>query len=152
MKTPPVWMNGRLVPASEAMVPFLTPAMHYGVAVFEGIRSYATPDGPAVFRLREHVTRLVASARVLGFRDLPYDENELEAAVLLTADASGLDACYIRPLIYLAEGGWNLTVDAGKAHVGIAVWPWTDYLGAEAREHGVRANVSSFTRFARTPR
>jgi branched-chain amino acid aminotransferase len=143
---PPVWLNGRLVPAAEATLSFLTPGLHYGIAVFEGIRAYETPRGPAIFRLDDHMRRLLESAHVLGFRELPYTADDLSEAARETVRASGLGACYIRPLIYLAEGGWNLTVDGGRPHVGIAVWPWKDYLGAESLEHGVRANVSSFTR------
>ena len=141
-----VWLNGRLVESRDANVPFLTPALHYGIAVFEGIRCYATPDGPAIFRLSDHIERLMGSARVLGFRDLPYDRETLAQAAKETVAANRLDECYIRPLIYLAEGGWNLTVDAGRPHAGIAVWPWRAYLGADALENGVRANISSFTR------
>jgi branched-chain amino acid aminotransferase len=139
-------MNGRLVPSTDATVPFLTPGLHYGIAVFEGIRCYRTPTGPAIFRLRDHIVRLFQSAHVLGFRSLPYDEDAIEAAIKDTVSANGHDECYIRPLIYLAEGGWNLTVDAGTPHVGIAVWPWDAYLGPDALARGVRANVSSFTR------
>jgi branched-chain amino acid aminotransferase len=141
-----VWMNGRIVPPDEAVVPFLTPALHYGAGVFEGIRCYATPAGPAVFRLRDHIDRLLRSARILGFRELPYDSETLCAAVRELVAANGLDECYIRPVMYLAEGGWNLTVDGGRPHLGIAVWPWTNYLGEEALERGIRANISSFTR------
>jgi branched-chain amino acid aminotransferase len=141
-----VWLNGRIVEASQAQVPFLTPGLHYGIAVFEGIRCYPTNSGPAVFRLPEHVQRLFDSAHVLGFRDIPYDEAELTAAIKETVRASGFDECYIRPLIYLAEGGWDLTVDGGRPHVGVGVWRWNAYLGHDARARGVRANVSSFTR------
>lgn len=141
-----VWLNGRLVDAREAQVPFLTPALHYGVGVFEGIRCYAGERGPAIFRLSDHVRRLVDSARILGFRELPYSDAELTAAIKETVRASGYGECYIRPLIYLAEGGWDLTLDSGRAHVGVAVWPWNAYLGEEARTRGVRANTSSFTR------
>ena len=141
-----VWMHGRLVDAERATVPFLTAGLHYGVAVFEGIRCYATPRGPAIFRLRDHMDRLVASARVLGFRELPFGARELTEAAKDTVRANGLDTCYIRPLMYLTGGGWNLTVDSGRIEAGIAVWPWQDYLGVEAREQGVRANVASFTR------
>ena len=143
---PPMWLNGKLVPAAEAKIDFLTPALHYGIGVFEGIRCYRTPRGPAVFRLPEHMARLLNSARVLGWRELPYGVPELVEACLETIRASGHDECYVRPLIWLAEGGWNLTVDAGKPYFGIAVWEWKAYLGAEAMENGVRANVSSFTR------
>jgi branched-chain amino acid aminotransferase len=141
-----VWMNGRLVPYAEATVHFLTPALHYGAAVFEGMRSYRTEDGPAVFRLKDHIDRLVESAKVFGFLELPYTAEELREATCQTVAANDFEECYIRPLIYLNGGGWNLNVDGGKAAVGIAVWEWKNYLGAEALERGVRANVSSFTR------
>jgi branched-chain amino acid aminotransferase len=141
-----IWLNGELVPQSAATVPFLTPGLHYGVGAFEGIRCYATEHGPAVFRLPEHIQRLLNSVRILGFRDFPYEADVLRAAVKEAIAANALDACYIRPLVWLAEGGWNLTIDAGRPHVGIAVWPWKAYLGPEALEHGVRANVSTFTR------
>jgi branched-chain amino acid aminotransferase len=146
MESKYIWMNGELVEFEKATVHFLTPALHYGVGVFEGIRCYATERGPAVFRLKEHAERLVNSAKVLGFRTLPYTAAELAEAIRLTVSANGFDECYIRPLIYLADGGWNLTVDAGKASVGIAVWEWKNYLGQEALENGIRANIASFTR------
>jgi branched-chain amino acid aminotransferase len=141
-----LWMNGELVPFEKATVHFLTPALHYGAGVFEGIRSYDTPDGPAVFRLRDHMERLVHSALVFGFRHLPYTPAELVEAAKLTVAANGFAECYVRPLVYLSGGGWNLNVDGGEAAIGIAVWEWKNYLGAEALELGVRANISSFTR------
>jgi branched-chain amino acid aminotransferase len=146
MESKYVWMDGELVEFEKATVHFLTPALHYGAAVFEGIRSYATPRGPAVFRLREHAERLVNSAKVFGFGRLPYTDGDIVAAVKQTVLANGFAECYIRPLIYLSGGGWNLNVDGGKPSIGIAVWEWKNYLGAEALEHGVRANISSFTR------
>ncbi|MGW8249639.1 MAG: branched-chain amino acid transaminase, partial [Anaerolineales bacterium] len=109
-------------------------------------RSYATEHGPAVFRLREHVERLVNSVKILGFRNFPYSADDLAEAVRLTVSVNGYDECYIRPLVYLSDGGWNLTVDAGKPSVGIAVWEWKNYLGEEALEKGIRANITSFTR------
>jgi branched-chain amino acid aminotransferase len=141
-----IWMNGELVEFEKATIHFLTPALHYGVGVFEGIRCYATADGPAVFRLREHTRRLVNSAKILGFREFPYTAEELAEAVRLTVSVNGYEECYIRPLVYLTDGGWNLTVDAGRAGVGIAVWEWNNYLGEEALERGIRANITSFTR------
>jgi branched-chain amino acid aminotransferase len=146
MKSKYIWMNGELVEFEKATLHFLTPALHYGVGVFEGIRCYATDRGPAVFRLREHVKRLTNSAKVLGFQDLPYTAAELAEAVRLTVSVNGFEECYIRPLIYLTDGGWNLTVDAGKPGIGIAVWEWNNYLGEEALEKGIRANITSFTR------
>ena len=141
-----VWLNGRLVPAGEAQIPFLTPGLHYGIGVFEGIRCYAGSRGPAVFRLREHLGRLLESAHILGFQQLPFTAEDLAKATKETIGASGFSECYIRPLIYLAEGGWDLTIDSGRPHIGIAVWKWTAYLGRDALEQGVRANISSFTR------
>ena len=141
-----IWLNGELVPEAAATVPFLTPGLHYGIGAFEGIRCYATDQGAAVFRLAEHLDRLLGSIRIAGFRDYPYDAAALRTAVKETIAANKLDACYIRPLVWLAEGGWNLTVDAGRPYTGIAVWPWKDFLGPDALENGVRANVSSFTR------
>ena len=146
MKSRFVWMNGELVPFAEATVHFLTPSLHYGTGVFEGIRAYATADGPAVFRLREHAARLVGSARALGLRELPYTAAEIETAILLVVAANGFAACYVRPLFFLSGGGWNLTVDGATVELGIAAWEWNAYLGEAARERGVRANISSFTR------
>ena len=141
-----VWMNGELVDFEKATVHFLTPALHYGAGVFEGIRSYATEDGPAIFRLQDHMERLVASARIFGFRELPFSADQLCDAAKETVAANPFDECYVRPLIYLSGGGWNLNVDAGSPSVGIAVWEWKNYLGAEALDRGIRANISSFTR------
>lgn len=141
-----IWMNGKMVRYEDATVHFMTPGLHYGIGVFEGIRCYATPAGPAIFRLSEHMRRLFESASVLGFRELPFTQEGLSEAVLDVVAANGFQECYIRPLIYLAEGGWNLTLDSGVPHAAIAVWKWEGFLGEDALERGVRANVSSFTR------
>ena len=141
-----VWMDGTLVPWQEATVSFFTPGLHYGVAVFEGIRCYGTDEGPAIFRHADHVHRLLDSAKVLGFTDVKWSAEALMDATRETVRANGFADCYIRPLVYLAEGGWNLSVDQGRARVGIAVWEWKEYLGPEARRRGIAANVSSFVR------
>lgn len=146
MESKYVWMDGELVEFEKATIHFLTPALHYGAAVFEGIRSYATDKGPAVFRMKEHTERLIDSAKVLGFRELPYTAEEIAEAIRQTVRANGFSECYIRPLLYLTGGGWNLNVDGGKASVAIAVWEWGNYLGEEALAKGIRANISSFTR------
>ena len=146
MKSRYLWMDGALVEYEKATVHFLTPALHYGVGVFEGIRCYRTSGGPAIFRLREHAQRLLTSARILGFRSLPFSAEDVAGAIRQTVAANGFDECYIRPLIYLAGGGWNLNIDGGRPAFGVAVWEWTNYLGTDALHHGVRANVSSFTR------
>ena len=141
-----IWMNGEMVPYEKATVHFLTAGLHYGAAVFEGIRCYNTDNGPAVFRLKEHIERLVDSAMVLGFKELPYTEEQLCEAVKQTIAANGFKECYIRPLIYHVTPNPNLNIDVGGAHIGIAAWEWGQYLGQEALEKGVRANISSFTR------
>lgn len=141
-----VWMNGELVPYANATVHFLTPALHYGAAVFEGIRCYDTPRGPAIFRAREHAERLLQSAEVFGFRSFPWTLDDIVQAFRDTVNANDFAECYVRPLIYLTDGGWNLNVDGGQPSLGIAVWEWKNYLGHDAMERGVRANISSFTR------
>ena len=141
-----IWLNGKLVNHAEATLHFLTPGLHYGLGAFEGIRCYQTARGPAIFRLREHIERLVGSCKVLGWRQLSFDTAQLVEACRLTVQANGFRECYLRPLVYQAEGGWNLSTDAGKPYVGIAVWEWNSYLGNDAYEKGVRANISSFTR------
>jgi branched-chain amino acid aminotransferase len=146
MESKYLWMNGELVEFEKATVHFLTPAMHYGAAVFEGIRAYSTERGPAVFRLKEHAQRLVDSALIFGWKEVPYTPDEISEAIKQTVAANGFSDCYIRPLMYLSGGGWNLNLDFGKPSLGIAVWEWGQYLGPEALEKGIRANVSSFTR------
>lgn len=141
-----IWMDGELVEYAKATVPFLNSALHYGLGVFEGIRCYNTEKGPAVFRLKEHMERLVNSAKILGFRKLPFTAEELCEATKATIRANDLPACYIRPLIYHSTSTPSLNLDMGEAKIGIAVWQWDSYLGPEAADKGIRANVSSFTR------
>lgn len=141
-----VWMDGELLPFEKATIHFLTPALHYGAAVFEGIRAYDTERGPAIFRLRDHAERLIESAEVFGFRNLKITVQDVMEGCKAVVKANGFRNCYIRPLIYLTDGGWNLNVDAGRAALGIAAWEWNNYLGEEALAKGIRANISSFTR------
>jgi len=141
-----IWMDGELVDFEKATVHMLTPALHYGAAVFEGIRAYNTPKGPAVFRLTEHADRLLDSARVFGVRDMPFTVESVVQGVKDTVRANGFTDCYIRPLLYIKGGAWNLNVDAGTPALAIAVWQWSNYLGEEALAKGIRANISSYTR------
>lgn len=141
-----IWSDGKLVEFEKATVHMLTAALHYGAAVFEGIRAYKTDKGSAVFRLQEHSERLLKSAEIFGFRDLPYTADDVSRAIKETVKANGFDECYIRPLLYLTGGAWNLNVDAGKPALMIAVWQWSNYLGEESLAKGIRANISSFTR------
>jgi branched-chain amino acid aminotransferase len=141
-----IWMNDEMVPFEKATLHILTPALHYGAAVFEGIRAYDTEKGSAVFRLREHTQRLIDSAHVFGFRDLPWTVDQICEAIKQTVKINDFKDCYVRPIIYLDGGGWNLNVDNGKPSLAIAVWEWANYLGEEALAKGIRANISSFTR------
>ncbi|HUH97062.1 MAG TPA: branched-chain amino acid transaminase [Anaerolineales bacterium] len=146
MESKYIWMNGNLVRYEKATLHFLTPALHYGAAVFEGVRCYDTSKGPAVFRSRDHAERLLDSARVFGFRELPWTAQAVMEAMRQVVKANAFKDCYIRPLLYLDGGGWNLNVDNGKPALAIAAWEWNNYLGEEALAKGIRANISSFTR------
>jgi branched-chain amino acid aminotransferase len=146
MESKYIWMDGELVDFEKATVHVLNPAMHYGAAVFEGIRAYNTPKGPAVFRLREHAERLLDSAQVFGIRKFTFSVEDIVRAVKETVLANGFTDCYVRPLLYLKGGAWNLNVDAGQPALMIAVWQWSNYLGEEALAKGIRANISSYTR------
>lgn len=141
-----VWMNGEMVEYEKATVPFLNPALHYGISCFEGIRCYNTDQGPAIFRNREHMNRLVDSAKILGFRNLPYTAEEMMAAARQVVSSNGFKECYIRPLVYLVSPSMGLNMDLGQAYVGVAAWEWGSLLGDESLETGIRANISSFTR------
>ncbi|MDZ4167892.1 MAG: branched-chain amino acid transaminase [Coriobacteriia bacterium] len=138
-----IWMDGALVPWADAKVHVLTHALHYGSGVFEGIRCYATDDGPAVFRLTEHMERFERSARML-FMDLGYPVEEMVASVKETIRANKLPACYIRPLAFRGYGVMGLDPIPAPVNVTIAVWPWETYMGEEALVHGVDVGVSSW--------
>src|SRR6202162_6379535 len=140
-----VWLDQGLKDAAQSGVPIVNAGLHYGFSVFEGIRCYTTSSGPAVFRLEEHVDRLLDSALIVGFRDLPWTRDTLIDAIHKTIAANKFSGCYIRPVIYL-DGAMDLVVDSGKPRLIIAVWEWTAFLGAEAKERGIRANIASFTR------
>ncbi len=116
-----IWMEGELRPSAEGVVPFVSAGLQYGFSVFEGIRCYTTDRGPAVFRLEEHVDRLLDSALVVGFRDLPYTKAQIIEAIHQVIIANGFSACYIRPLIFL-DSAMSMVVDAGKPRLFIAVW------------------------------
>jgi branched-chain amino acid aminotransferase len=141
-----VWMNGGLVPHEKAVLPFLTPALHYGTAVFEGMRAYKTPQGPAIFRLKDHIARLFASARIFGFLDLPWTEDQVIEGSKAVVRENGFSECYVRPLIFAASGHMGLNLVGIVPGLGIAAWEWKGFVSPEAEAMGLRANVSSFTR------
>ena len=140
-----VWMNGRLVEFENATVPVMTHALHYGTGVFEGIRCYQTQQGSAVFRLGEHMERLVHSAKICRM-ELPFSAEELVAAVDETIRANELVACYIRPIAFRGFGPMGVNPLKSPVDVAIGVWRWGTYLGEEALEKGVDVCVSSWRR------
>lgn len=146
MQSKYIWMDGELVEYEKATVHVLAPALHYGLAAFEGIRCYGTAQGAAVFRLREHLERLLDSVQIMGVREFPYTVEDLRQAVHLTIRANEFQHCYVRPIIYMAHGPLGINLDASQPAVGIAVFEWGTLLGEEALVDGVRAMVSSFTR------
>jgi branched-chain amino acid aminotransferase len=143
--TPKIWMNGDLVDWDKAQIHVLTHTLHYGTGVFEGIRAYETSQGPAIFRLTDHIVRLANSARIMGF-ELPYTVDELVAACKQTVLSTGLGSCYVRPIAYLGYGEMGLNTLPCRVDVAIACWPWGAYLGDDAVTTGVRMKVSSWTR------
>jgi branched-chain amino acid aminotransferase len=141
-----IWQNGAVKPWPEATVHVMSHALHYGSSVFEGIRSYATPDGAAIFRLTDHLKRLYLSAKIYDMQ-LPYTMDELAAACREVIKRNGLGASYLRPVAYRGLGGFGLSADT-PIDVAVAAWPMGPYLGPEALKHGIEACVSSWQRFA----
>lgn len=144
-KTEKIWMDGELVDWDNANVHVLTHTLHYGSGVFEGIRAYATSRGPAVFRLTDHINRLFNSAKIFLI-DVPFSPEEIVEATKQTVRVNGLDACYIRPIVYLGYGEMGLNPLPCPVRVSIAVWPWGTYLGDEGVANGVRCKISSWQR------
>ncbi len=141
-----IWFDGKLVPWDQAQVHVLTHSLHYGSAIFEGIRAYACADGTsAVFRLGDHCRRMLNSAKILRMA-LPYSADELAAACLETLVANKLPAGYIRPLSFVGYGEMGVYPGNNPVQTIIAVWPWGAYLGAEALEKGISIKTSSFAR------
>ncbi len=138
-------MNGKLVDWDKAQVHVLTHTLHYGTGVFEGIRAYETSDGPAIFRLTDHIKRLHSSAKIMGM-ELPYSVDELVAATKETVVSTGLPSCYIRPIAYYGYGEMGLNTLPCTVDIAIACWPWGAYLGEDALTKGVRMKISSWTR------
>jgi branched-chain amino acid aminotransferase len=138
-----IWMDGELVDWDKAQVHVLTHALHYGSGVFEGIRCYSTPDGPAVFRLTEHMERFERSAKML-FMDMGYSVEETAEAVKETIRVNKLPACYIRPIAFRGYGVMGLDPLPAPVNVTIACWPWDSYMGEEALREGVDVGISSW--------
>jgi len=142
-----LWMDGKLVKWRDATVHVLTHALHYGSSVFEGMRCYATGEGPACFRLGDHVRRLYDSAKIYRM-EIPYAADEIKRAVQDTILANALEGCYVRPLVFRGYGDVGVNPLGCPTKVVIATWEWGAYLGKEALEQGVDVRVSSWTRLA----
>jgi len=136
-----IWMDGKLVPWKDAKVHVLTHTLHYGMGAFEGIRFYKTDKGPAVFRLKEHIERLMKGAKIC-FMEVPFSEQEIVDATLKTVRKNEVEGGYIRPIIYYGYGKMGLDPHGAPVNVSIACWPWGSYLGEEA----VKVKTSSFIR------
>jgi branched-chain amino acid aminotransferase len=142
-----IWFNGRMVPWEDATVHVMTYALHMGAAVFEGIRCYDTPRGPAIFRLQPHLRRLADSAKVYRMQ-LPYAQAELTEACWRVVEENEVRSAYLRPLAFLGVGPLGTNPLGKPVEVIVAALRWGTYLGEEALEQGVDAGVSSWTRMA----
>lgn len=140
-----IWMDGELVDWRDAKIHVLTHTLHYGMGVFEGLRAYATDQGPALFRLQEHTERLHRSAHIMRM-DMPYSIEELNRAQQLVVSENKLDTAYLRPMAFYGSEGMGLRADSLKTHVMIAAWEWPSYMSDEAKEQGIRVRTSSYTR------
>ena len=140
-----IWYDGKLVPWREATTHVLTHSLHYGLAVFEGLRAYQTPNGTAIFRLQEHTDRLFNSAHIFMMK-LPYDKETMIAAQKEVVRVNKLDSCYVRPIAFYGSEKMGVSPRGASVHVSIAAWPWGAYLGADGLEKGIRVKTSSFAR------
>jgi branched-chain amino acid aminotransferase len=140
-----IWMDGSFVDWADAKVHVLTHSLHYGLAAFEGLRCYQGKSGSAIFKLQEHVDRLFESAHI-GMMTIPYEKKQVAEAIVETVRINKLEACYIRPLVYIGYGAMGVYPADNPIKLAIAAWKWGSYLGDDALANGMRACVSSFTR------
>jgi len=141
-----IWMNGEIVDWRNAKIHVLTHALHYGTAVFEGIRCYDTGKAPAVFRFKEHLDRLFRSAELSGI-EIPFTKEDLRKATFDLIRLNKLRECYVRPIAYLGYGTMGLNPIDCKVDVSIAVWPWGPYLGEDGIKNGIKVKISSYSLF-----
>lgn len=142
-----LWMNGRLVDFADAKIHILSHVIHYGSGIFEGARCYDTKQGPAIFRLNEHIRRLFDGSKIYRM-EVPFTQEEVRKACVDVIKANGFDDCYLRPLVY--RGFHSLGVFPGGCPIDVlvAAWKWGKYLGPEALEQGVDVRIASWTRMA----
>lgn len=140
-----IWKDGELIDWRDATVHVLTHSLHYGMGVFEGVRAYKTPEGTAIFRLREHTQRLFNSAKIFQIQ-IPYDLDTVMEAQREVVRANNLESGYLRPLVWIGSEKMGISPKGNKVHIAIAAWPWGAYLGEEGMSRGIRVKTSSFTR------
>jgi len=140
-----IWKDGHMIEWRDATLHMLTHSLHYGMAIFEGVRAYKTVDGTAIFRLKEHTQRLFNSAKIFQMK-LPFDMETLMAAQREVVRANQLESCYIRPLAWIGSEKMGVSARGNTIHVSVAAWPWGAYLGEEGLAKGIRVKTSSFTR------
>jgi branched-chain amino acid aminotransferase len=140
-----IWYDGKLVPWRDATTHVLTHSLHYGLAVFEGVRAYKTIEGTAIFRLKEHTERLFNSAHIYLMK-IPYTRERIMDAQKEVVRANKLESCYIRPIAFYGSEKMGVSPQGASVHVAIAAWPWGAYLGPEALEKGIRVKTSSYAR------
>lgn len=140
-----IWFDGELIPWRDAKVHVLTHTLHYGLGVFEGVRAYATPAGPAIFRLHDHTDRLFRSAHILSM-PLPFTKEQINQAQLDVIRENGLDEGYLRPMCFYGSEGMGLRAEGLQPHCIVAAWEWPSYMSPEALENGIKVRTSSYTR------
>ena len=140
-----IWYDGKMVPWREATTHVLTHSLHYGLAVFEGLRAYKTPDGTAIFRLSEHIDRLYSSAHIYMMK-IPYQREVIVEACRAAVKENGLESCYVRPIAFYGSERMGVSPKGAQVHVAIAAWPWGAYLGDDGLEKGIRVKTSSYSR------
>ena len=140
-----IWFNGKLVDWRDANIHVLTHSLHYGMAVFEGVRAYKTDQGPAIFRLDEHTKRWFNSAKIFQM-EMPYSQEELMKAQLEVVKANQLESCYLRPIAWIGSEKLGISPKGNQILVSIAAWQWGAYLGEDGLNKGIRVKTSSFSR------
>ncbi|MFZ9813544.1 MAG: aminotransferase class IV, partial [Burkholderiaceae bacterium] len=140
-----IWMDGELVPWRDAKIHVLTHSLHYGMAVFEGVRCYETQTGSAIFRLQDHTQRLLNSAKIFQMK-IPYDAAVLEAAQKEVVRRNDLKSCYLRPIAWIGSEKMGISAVGNTIHVSVVAWPWGAYLGEDGLAKGIRVKTSSFSR------
>ena len=140
-----IWSDGKLIPWREANIHVLTHSLHYGMGVFEGIRAYKTPQGTAIFRLSDHVKRLINGTKIFQMK-LPFSAEQIGQGIQEVVSSNKLESCYIRPIVFIGSEKLGISPKGNTIHTSIAAWEWGAYLGEDGLNKGIRVKTSSFTR------